>query len=84
MTPKQPALRRGGGRDRVRTGDPLLAKQVLSQLSYTPKDVSIVKQEEGEGQGGRGEMVRAGQVTRLKVEKSQSDRVAEKNMETWS
>ena len=25
-----------GGRDRVRTGDPLLAKQVLSQLSYTP------------------------------------------------
>ena len=26
-----------GGRDRVRTGDPLLAKQVLSQLSYTPK-----------------------------------------------
>jgi integrase len=26
-----------GGRDRDRTGDPLLAKQVLSQLSYTPK-----------------------------------------------
>ena len=26
----------GGGRDRDRTGDPLLAKQVLSQLSYTP------------------------------------------------
>jgi hypothetical protein len=26
-----------GGRDRVRTCDPLLAKQVLSQLSYTPK-----------------------------------------------
>jgi hypothetical protein len=25
-----------GGRDRDRTGDPLLAKQVLSQLSYTP------------------------------------------------
>ena len=25
-----------GGRDRVRTCDPLLAKQVLSQLSYTP------------------------------------------------
>ena len=25
-----------GGRGRVRTGDPLLAKQVLSQLSYTP------------------------------------------------
>ena len=35
-----PCLRAGpesnGGRDRVRTGDPLLAKQVLSQLSYTP------------------------------------------------
>jgi hypothetical protein len=25
-----------GGRERVRTADPLLAKQVLSQLSYTP------------------------------------------------
>jgi hypothetical protein len=28
-----------GGRDRDRTGDPLLAKQVLSQLSYTPTEV---------------------------------------------
>ena len=27
---------RSGGGDRVRTDDPLLAKQVLSQLSYTP------------------------------------------------
>src|SRR6266852_6631131 len=27
---------RNGGRGRDRTGDPLLAKQVLSQLSYTP------------------------------------------------
>ena len=26
-----------GGADRDRTGDPLLAKQVLSQLSYSPK-----------------------------------------------
>jgi hypothetical protein len=25
-----------GGRERARTADPLLAKQVLSQLSYTP------------------------------------------------
>ena len=25
-----------GGDDRIRTGDPLLAKQVLSQLSYIP------------------------------------------------
>ena len=25
-----------GGADRDRTGDPLLAKQVLSQLSYSP------------------------------------------------
>ena len=30
------AIEKGGGRDRVRTCDPLLAKQVLSQLSYTP------------------------------------------------
>ena len=28
--------RRIGGADRDRTGDPLLAKQVLSQLSYSP------------------------------------------------
>ncbi len=34
-----------GGRDRARTGDPLLAKQVLSQLSYTPiLDNSIISQ----------------------------------------
>ena len=30
------AVKRIGGRGRDRTGDPLLAKQVLSQLSYTP------------------------------------------------
>jgi hypothetical protein len=26
-----------GGGERIRTDDPLLAKQVLSQLSYTPE-----------------------------------------------
>ena len=31
---------RCGGADRDRTGDPLLAKQVLSQLSYSPLLVS--------------------------------------------
>ena len=31
-----------GGRDRARTGDPLLAKQVLSQLSYTPTTISNI------------------------------------------
>ena len=30
------AVSRAGGDERVRTDDPLLAKQVLSQLSYTP------------------------------------------------
>ena len=29
-------VKRIGGRGRDRTGDPLLAKQMLSQLSYTP------------------------------------------------
>ena len=29
-------MKKVGGRGRDRTGDPLLAKQVLSQLSYTP------------------------------------------------
>jgi hypothetical protein len=32
----RPCFEKFGGRDRDRTGDPLLAKQVLSQLSYTP------------------------------------------------
>ena len=31
-----------GGRDRVRTCGPLLAKQVLSQLSYTPTVASFI------------------------------------------
>jgi hypothetical protein len=31
-----------GGAGRVRTGDVLLAKQVLYQLSYDPIEVSIV------------------------------------------
>ena len=30
-----------GGADRDRTDDPLLAKQMLSQLSYSPGDVSV-------------------------------------------
>ena len=35
-TPRGPKLATPGGDDRIRTGDPLLAKQVLSQLSYSP------------------------------------------------
>ena len=34
-------ISRTGGADRDRTGDPLLAKQVLSQLSYSPELVSL-------------------------------------------
>ena len=38
----QPAcLFEDGGAERDRTVDPLLAKQVLSQLSYSPTDASI-------------------------------------------
>src|SRR5271166_3555873 len=33
-----PKPRGTGGGDRTRTDDPLLAKQVLSQLSYTPRN----------------------------------------------
>ena len=33
---RAPANGRGNGGERDRTDDPLLAKQVLSQLSYTP------------------------------------------------
>ena len=35
-----PALPRRGGDDGIRTHDPLLAGQVLSQLSYTPIGLS--------------------------------------------
>ena len=33
-----------GGADRDRTGDPLLAKQVLSQLSYSPVIIASPRQ----------------------------------------
>ena len=32
------SAKRGGGDERDRTADPLLAKQVLSQLSYAPSN----------------------------------------------
>jgi hypothetical protein len=36
-----PNLRTPGGDDRIRTGDPLRARQVLSQLSYIPQVVGL-------------------------------------------
>ena len=39
--PQGPAFTTPGGDDRNRTGDPLLAKQVLSQLSYIPQVVGL-------------------------------------------
>jgi hypothetical protein len=35
-------IKKNGGDKRVRTADPLLAKQVLYQLSYIPKDKMLV------------------------------------------
>jgi hypothetical protein len=46
--------RLAGGADRDRTGDPLLAKQVLSQLSYSPDPLSIPPLTEGRSTGGSG------------------------------
>ena len=40
MTRNDPSSFAPGGDDRIRTGDPLLAKQVLSQLSYSPLALS--------------------------------------------
>ena len=38
MSTLQPPLRKNGGGDRDRTDDLLLAKQMLSQLSYAPEN----------------------------------------------
>ena len=35
-------LRSSSGDEGIRTPDPLLARQVLSQLSYTPKYMNII------------------------------------------
>ena len=44
-----------GGGERDRTDDPLLAKQVLSQLSYTPGKARITSAPpEGRNDGGSG------------------------------
>ena len=47
MISPQP-LTPGGGADRDRTDDPLLAKQVLSQLSYSPGSKSEVRRQKVE------------------------------------
>ena len=35
-------LKKDGGNNRARTCDPLLVRQVLSQLSYAPEDVAFL------------------------------------------
>ena len=40
---KEPNRRSLGGADRVRTDDPRLAKAVLSQLSYSPKEPAVTR-----------------------------------------
>jgi hypothetical protein len=47
-----------GGRGRDRTGDPLLAKQMLSQLSYTPNPIFNFEACEAAGQGRGPEVIR--------------------------
>ena len=44
-------VERLGGAERDRTVDPLLAKQVLSQLSYSPVSIFIVANRCGKGGG---------------------------------
>jgi hypothetical protein len=41
-----------GGADRIRTDDPLLAKQVLSQLSYSPDRQGVPAKASGERRDG--------------------------------
>jgi hypothetical protein len=40
-----------GGAERDRTVDPLLAKQVLSQLSYSPVKISMTNRRDNGGPG---------------------------------
>ena len=44
-------FKKNGGAERDRTVDPLLAKQVLSQLSYSPLIVSITNRRDNGGPG---------------------------------
>ena len=53
------ALSAPGGDDRSRTGDPLLAKQVLSQLSYIPNIYLFWWAFLGSNQGPRAYQARA-------------------------
>ncbi len=48
-----------GGDDRIRTADPLLAKQVLSQLSYIPALAALWWAFLGSNQGPRAYQARA-------------------------
>jgi hypothetical protein len=41
-SPPRDAAAEAGGADRARTGDPLVANQVLSQLSYSPGSSGLV------------------------------------------
>ena len=47
-----PSVRSAGGDSEIRTRDPLLARQVLSQLSYTPGE-SFTRQSLLDGNGQR-------------------------------
>ena len=44
-------FKNNGGAERDRTVDPLLAKQVLSQLSYSPLMVSVTNRRDNGGPG---------------------------------
>ena len=52
-----------GGGNRTRTGDPLLAKQVLYQLSYTPVRVLVVGPSGLEPPTSRLSVVRSSQLS---------------------
>ena len=55
---------RGNGGDRIRTDDPLLAKQVLYQLSYAPAGQTL-SQPHPEGYGRRHRATSGGSPSRI-------------------
>ena len=69
-----------GGADRARTGDPLVANQVLSQLSYSPRSSGLVGLSGFEPLTSRLSAVRSSQLSYRPVVRLQAPRLSPRSM----